>query len=25
MQEIDRAKIVEILLEEFQKNNKWDT
>jgi hypothetical protein len=25
MKEIDRAKIVEILLEEFQKNNKWDT
>ena len=24
MQEIDRAKIVEILLTEFQKNNKWD-
>lgn len=25
MQEIDRAKIVEILLLEFQKNSKWDT
>ena len=25
IQEIDRAKIVEILLLEFQKNNKWDT
>ena len=24
IQEIDRAKIVEILLSEFQKNNKWD-
>jgi len=24
IQEIDRAKIVEILLREFQKNNKWD-
>ncbi len=24
IQEIDRAKIVEILLEEFQKENKWN-
>ena len=24
IQEIDRAKIVEILLQEFQRNNKWD-
>ena len=24
IQELDRAKIVEILLLEFQKNNKWD-
>lgn len=24
IQEVDRAKIVEILLKEFQKNNKWD-
>jgi len=24
IQEIDRAKIVEILLREFQKNNQWD-
>ena len=24
IQEVDRAKIVEILLMEFQKNNKWD-
>ena len=24
IQEIDRAKIVEILLTEFQNNNKWD-
>lgn len=24
IQEIDRAKIVEILLNEFQKNTKWD-
>ena len=24
IQELDRAKIVEILLAEFQKNNKWD-
>lgn len=24
IQELDRAKIVEILFEEFQKNNKWD-
>lgn len=24
IQEIDRAKIVEILLNEFQENNKWD-
>ena len=24
IQEIDRAKIVEILLQEFQENNKWD-
>jgi len=24
IQNIDRAKIVEILLTEFQKNNKWD-
>ena len=25
IQEIDRAKIVEILLTEFQNNSKWDT
>ena len=25
IQEIDRAKIVEILLQEFQKGEKWDT
>ena len=25
IQEIDRAKIVEILFNEFQKKNKWDT
>lgn len=24
IQEIDRAKIIEILLREFQKNNKWN-
>ena len=24
IQELDRAKIVEILLDEFQKNNEWD-
>lgn len=24
IQEVDRAKIVEILLTEFRKNNKWD-
>ena len=24
IQEVDRAKIVEILLMEFQKNNRWD-
>ncbi len=24
IQEIDRAKIVEIILEDFYKNNKWD-
>ena len=24
IQDLDRAKIVEILLDEFQKNNKWD-
>ena len=24
IQEVDRAKIVEILLNEFQSNNKWD-
>ena len=24
IQEVDRAKIIEILLKEFSKNNKWD-